>query len=122
MPTNCSPLTRQIKEKNLQIACFQISALPPMIIPIAYSMYGCTKFRFDIFWCVCVSLLRIVADSIKSFFSPPQKNCLRQPFSLTRHFTERINSAQPLCKKRERNGWKKGEGKGKGKGKSVADV
>ena len=93
-----------------------------MIIPIAYSMYGSTKFRFDIFWCVCVSLLRIVADSIKSFFSPPQKNCLRQPFSLTRHFTERINSAQPLCKKRERNGWKKGEGKGKGKGKSVADV
>ena len=68
MPTNCSPLTRQIKEKNLQIACFQISALPPMIILIAYSMYGSTKFRFDIFWCVCVSLLRIVADSIKSFF------------------------------------------------------
>ena len=70
MPTNCSPLTRQIKEKNLQIACFQISALPPMIILIAYSMYGSTKFRFDIFWCVCVSLLRIVADSIKSIFFP----------------------------------------------------
>lgn len=61
--------------------------------------------------CHCSGLSRIVSNHF--FFLRRKRNCLRQPFSLTRHFRKRINSTQPLCKRKGKRKKRKGKKKRK---------